>query len=275
MNTILVPTDFSDGAFNALEYALRLARVLNFQVQIVHAYYMPATGSMVMVDITDIMDKNTREELAVLRKKVEQLPYANDIAISYRAEHGPVVEVINRICREEGVEFVVMGTQGASGITDKWLGTNAMDAAKFVEDPLLIVPADMPYKSIEHVLFLTDLKLVGNEKHLKFLAELVHNCGSQIEFLHITKHDEAIEEEKIEAYRQQLNRTFGENRPRIKFVDGQEVYSGIKTAIAAKDPDVITIVRHKYGFFEGLFKSSTSQQLISETKRPMLILQDK
>lgn len=274
MNTVLVPTDFSQGAFNALEYALRLARVLNFQVQIVHAYYMPATGSMVMVDITQIMDKNTREELERLRRKIEQLPYAKDLVISYRAEHGPVVEVINRICREEGVEFVVMGTQGASGITDKWLGTNAMDAAKFVEDPLLIVPADLPYSDMEDVLFLTDLKLVGNEKHLKFLAELVQKAGARIEFLHIMKENEKVDDDKIEAYRQQLNRTFGENRPRIKFIYGKEVYAGIKNAIATRNPDAIAIVRHKQGFFEGWFKSSTSQQLISETKRPILILQD-
>lgn len=275
MKKILVPTDFSDGAFNALEYALHFARLLNFSVEVVHAYNMPATGSMVMVDITEIIAKNTQEELDLLKNRVDELSYAKDIQIVYRKEHGTVVDMINRVSREAGFEFAVMGTQGSSGITDKWLGTNAMDAVKFVEDPLMIVPANHTYKNMDHILFATDLKLTGNEDHLKFLSLIAEKSSAKIEFLHIRKQGENVDDEKLAEYQDQLNRTFGESRPRIAYLYDNEVHEGIEEAIESKRPELLVVVRHKYGFFEGLFKSSVSKQLISKSKLPILVLQDK
>jgi|SRR5690554_1920632 len=275
MKKILVPTDFSEGAFNALEYALHFARLLNYSVEVIHTYYMPATGSMVMVDITEMMSKNAREELDLLKARVNKLSYAKDVPVNYRAEYGTVAEMINRVSREDGVEFAVMGTQGASGITDKWLGTNAMDAAKVVEDPLLIVPADHTYKNIDHILFATDLKLTGNEIHLKFLALIAKKSNAKVEFLHIRKQGENIEDRKLAEYQDQLNRTFGDNRSRISYLYDEEIHDGIQDAIESKRPELLVVVRHKYGFFEGLFRSSISKQLISESKLPILVLQDK
>ena len=275
MKKILVPTDFSDGAFNALEYAIHFARLLNFSVEVVHAFHMPATGSMVMVDITEILANNAQEELDLLKKSVDELSYSKDIQIKYRKEHGTVVDMINRVSREPGFEFAVMGTHGASGITEKWLGTNAMDAAKFVEDPLMIIPSDRLYKNIDHILFATDLKLAGNEDHLQFLALIAEKSNAKIEFLHIRKQGENVEEQKIAAYQDQLNRTFGESRPRIAYLYDNEINDGIQDAIQSKRPELLVVVRHKYGFFEGLFRNSISKQLISESKLPILVLQDK
>ena len=275
MKKILVPTDFSDGAFNALEYAIHFARLLNFSVEVVHAYNMPATGSMVMVDITEIMANNAQEELDLLKTRVKELSYAKGVQVNFRKEHGSVVDMINRVSREPGFEFAVMGTQGASGVTDKWLGTNAMDAAKFVEDPLMIIPADHTYKNIDHVLFATDLKLTGNEDHLKFLSLIAEKSDAKIEFLHIRKQGEIVDDQKLTQYLDQISRAFGKNRPRIAYLYDNEVQKGIEEAIASKRPELLAVVRHKYGFFEGLFRNSISKQLISESKLPILVLQDK
>lgn len=274
MNTILVPTDFSDGAFNALKYAIRMAELLNFSVKIVHAYSMPPTGSAVMVDITEILEKNAREELALLAKKVEPENKSN-IQITYSAQHGSVVDVIDRMSRTEGIEFVVMGTQGASGITEKWLGTNAASAAKNVEDPLMIVPANHSYKHIDHILFATDLKVTENDKHLRFLSMLASKSNAKLDFLHIRKQREESDDEKIEKYRGQLNRIFGEGKTRIAYLYDEEVNEGIKDGIETHNPDVLVVVRHAYGFFEGLFRSSVSRKLIAESALPILVLQDK
>lgn len=273
MNTILVPTDFSDGAFNALGYAIRLAEILDFSIHIVNAYIMPPTGSMVMVDISEILEKNAKEELDLLKTKVDAINNAN-VLVSYGAEYGSVVEVINRMSRSAGIEFVVMGTQGASGITEKWLGTNAASAAKHVEDPLMIIPSNHTYKNIDRFLFATDLRITDNERHFEFLTLLVSKSNANLDFLHIRKHSEEVNEEKIAAYREQLNRIFGQEKTRITYLYDDEVNEGIKDGIDTHNPDVLVVVRHEYGFFEGLFKSSVSRKLISESALPILVLHD-
>ena len=274
MNTILVPTDFSDGAFNALGYAIRLAELLDYSIQVVHAYSMPPTGSAVMVDITEILEKNALEELELLKRKVEKINLPN-VTITYKPLHGSVVEVINRMSRTEGIEFVVMGTQGASGITEKWLGTNAASAAKNVEDPLMIVPSNHVFKNIGHILFATDLKVTENDKHLRFLATLTSKSNAKLDFLHIRKHSEESDDDKIGKFRNQLDRIFGEGKTRITYLFDNEVNEGIQDGIETHNPDVLVVVRHAYGFFEGLFRSSVSRKLISESALPILVLQDK
>jgi|SRR5690554_1916037 len=275
MNKILVPTDFSEGAFNALEYALHFARMLNFSVEVVHAYNMPATRSTIIVDLTEIIATSAQEELDVLQTRVSGLAIAKDIPINFRKEHGTVVDMVNRVSREPGVEFAVMGTQGATGATDRWLGTNAMSAARFVEDPLMIIPANHTYKNIDHILFATDLKLSGNEGHMKFLALIAEKSNAKIEFLHIRKQGENVDDKNLAEYQNQLNRTFGENRSRIAYLFDNEIDKGIEEAIESKRPELLVVVRHNYGFFEGLFKNSLSKQLIAESKMPILVLQDK
>lgn len=275
MKTILVPTDFSDGAFNALSHALELAKLLDYNIEVIHAYSMPTTGSAIMVNITEILEKNALEELETLKKRVSNLPNSAEVVVSYRALHGPVVDVINRLSKQAGIDFVVMGTQGASGITDKWLGTNAADAAKHVENPLLIIPSNLAYKNIKQIMFATDLKVVDNEHRLNFISKLAKISHAKIEFLHIKKHGEEVDQVQLTKYRGQLNRAFGENRSRITFHDDDKVDEGILQGIETYSPDILVLVRHDYGFFEGLFHNSMSRKLVSESALPILVLQDK
>ena len=274
MNTILVPTDFSDGAFNALGYAMRLAEIFDYSIKIVHAYRLPTTESGVLVDLTEILAKTAQEELDLLKTKVDAINHSN-LTITYGAHYGSVMEVIHNFSKSEGVELVVMGTQGASGITDKWLGTVAASAAKNVEDPLLIIPANQAYRNLNHILFATDLKEIENEKHLRFLATLAKKSNSRLDFLHIRKVNEEADDEKVAKYRAQIQSIFVEDKTRISYLFDDEVNEGIKDGLETHNPDLLVVVRHKYGFFEGLFRGSLSRKLISESALPILVLQDK
>jgi nucleotide-binding universal stress UspA family protein len=271
MNNILIPTDFSEGAFNALIHGLHIAKEFDGSVQIIHAYSMPPTGSNVMVDITDILKKNAEEELALLKKRVEGLELAKGIPITYKASYGSVVDVINRLSREQEVSLVVMGTQGASGITEKWLGSNTAAAARNVECPLLAIPAELPYKGISSILFSTDMKVMKNDEPLRFVSDLSKQTGATIKFLHIRDEEEDLEENE-EAYRQQVQSIFGEVTPVFTFMYNDEVEEGIEEAIEREDPSLLVVVRHDYGFFKSLWHSSVSRHVINNASLAILVL---
>lgn len=272
MNKILIPTDFSDGAFNALLHGLHLAKTMDSSIQIVHAYSMPPTGSNVMVDITDILKKNAEEELAELKKRVSALDLAKDIQIDYKATYGSVVDVVNRLSHEEGVSLVVMGTQGASGITEKWLGSNTAAAARNVERPLLAVPAELPFRKIETILFSTDMKVMKNKEPLNFVADFAGKTKAQVKFLHIREEGEKDGDKNDDAYRQQVHETFGESKPVFTFMYNDEVEDGIEEAIERENPSLLVVVRHEYGFFQSIWHSSVSRHVLNEASLPILVL---
>jgi len=271
MKKILIPTDFSDGAFNALIHAMHLAKSIGASIQIVHAYSMPPTGSNVMVDITDILKKNAEEELGELKKRIEGMDLAQGIEISYKASYGSVVDVVNRLSREEGISLVIMGTQGASGITEKWLGSNTAAAARNVDCPLMAIPAELPFRQISGILFSTDMKVMKNKRPLQFVADFAEKTGATVKFLHIR--DEGNDEEENEdAYRNQVQEIFGEVTPVFTFMYNNEVEDGIQEAIDRENPSVLVVVRHDYGFFESLVHSSVSRSIVNNASLPILVL---
>lgn len=271
MKKILVPTDFSDGAFNALIHAIQVSKILDNPIEIVHAYSMPATGSNVMVDITDVMKKNAEEELENLKRRVEKLESSKGITIHYETAYGSVVDVVNRRADEKNVSLVIMGTQGASGITEKWLGSNTAAAARNVNVPLLAVPVDRPYKPIESILFSTDMKVMDDADCLEFVANLARITEAHVKFFHVRKPDE---EKDVEGYKKQVSNYFTDVHPTYAFTENQDISEGIEETIKKEKPSLLVVVRHDYGFFESIWHSSVSREIINNASLPILVLND-
>jgi len=271
MKKILVPTDFSDGAFNALIHAIHAAKVLKNTIEVINAYSMPATGSNVMVDITDLLKKNAEEEMLVLKKRVKDLEIAKDLSIAYTTSYGSVVDVINRKADEEQVSMVIMGTQGASGITEKWLGSNTAAAARNVSVPLLAIPVDRPYQPLTNILFSTDMKVMDDAKCMEFVARLAEKTKAEVKFFHVRKEDE---KEDVEAYKKQVDAFFKDVNPSFSFTYNEHIDEGIEQTIKKEKPSLLVVVRHDYGFFESIWHSSVSRHIINNASLPILVLND-
>jgi nucleotide-binding universal stress UspA family protein len=271
MKKILVPTDFSEGAFNALIHAIHAARILHTTLEIIHAYSMPATGSNVMVDITDVLKNNAEEEMENLKKRVQGLEIAQIIEISYQTAYGSVVDVINSRADEKNVSVVMMGTQGASGITEKWLGSNTAAAARNVNVPLLAIPVENPYKDIKSILFSTDMKVMEDAGCMEFVAKLANITRAEVKFFHVRKSDEQPDED---GYKNQVGKFFTDVNPTFSFTYNENISKGIEETIRKENPSLLVVVRHDYGFFESIWHSSVSRQIINNASLPILVLND-
>jgi len=272
MKNILVPTDFSDGAFNALVHAVQIAQQFDAMIHAVHAFAIPPTGTALMVDLTDILRKNSEEELAVLKKRIEAIPTGGKVRLSYEAHHGTVIDVINRAVETHQADIVIMGTQGASGITEKWLGTNTAAAARNVNVPLIAIPVDSPFRPFKNVLFATDFKVVKNSRALNFVAKIAKAYESHLRFLHVRKDNEKSELEESDAFKSQMRDIFSKSDLKFSFIIDSKIDHGIEEALTLHPAELLITVRHEYGFFEGLFRSSVSQKLINHAAMPILII---
>ena len=274
MKRILVPTDFSKGAFNALIHALNFAKLMNGSIKIINAYSMPPTGSTVMVDITDILKKNADEELEHLKQEVNKLELASEIDISYSSSHGSVIDVIDRLVKENKIDLVVMGTQGASGITEKFLGSNTSAVAKSINIPLIAIPAELSFKSYNKFLFATDMKVLESTKPMQFIGELSKACEADVKFIHVRETgSEELDQESIDAYKDQVESIFDPStKSSFAYVYEKNPQSGIAETIEMERPDLLIVIHHTYGFFEGLFHSSVSQNIINHASLPILVM---
>ncbi len=117
MKTIIIPTDFSNVATNAMNYGLDMAIDIKADVLLFHVYNVPVsmTEVPVMLISVDELQKNAEEQMAWLKKKVEHI-VSGKIKIDTQTRLGDTVDELEALCKRVQPFAVVMGSRGASGI---------------------------------------------------------------------------------------------------------------------------------------------------------------
>ena len=227
-----------------------------------------------MVDITDILKKNADEELHNLKMEIQKLELSKELNINYISSHGSVIDVINRQTKESEIDLVVMGTQGASGITEKFLGSNTAAVAKNINIPMIAVPAELSYQPYNRLLFTTDMKVLKNSAPMKFIGEFSKEFNAEVKFIHVrAPGSDELDQKDIDAYRDQVESIFDPaTKSSFAYVYEDDPEEGIADTIEMERPDLIIVIHHSYGFFEGMFHSSVSQNIINNASLPILVM---
>ena len=135
MKKILIPTDFSANARNAMEYAISMFSYDNVEYTLLNVYAEPDTGSDVLVSISDLLlkesKKGLKKEYDYLRRKFT----TNSLTIKQRSEYGWFASTVHKITEEEDFDFVVIGTKGASGLRKFLIGSNTGDIVNKAKCP--------------------------------------------------------------------------------------------------------------------------------------------
>ncbi len=138
--SILVPTDLSEGAEQALDYACELAQKLEATVHLVNVIGIPALGvpelglAMTSTVIDQIMldNRTAIDKLAAARR-----PTVNIGQVLTKT--GDAKDVINQTAKEVGADLIVMSTHGRRGITRALLGSVTETVVRSAPCPVLTV----------------------------------------------------------------------------------------------------------------------------------------
>jgi nucleotide-binding universal stress UspA family protein len=122
---ILVPTDLSEGAEQALDYACELAHTLGAQIHLLNVISIPALGvpelglalTSTMIDQLVVDNQEAIDRLASTRCSAQ----VGQVLV----RTGDARDVINQTAKDLGVDLIVMGTHGRRGISRALLGSVA------------------------------------------------------------------------------------------------------------------------------------------------------
>jgi len=138
--TILVPTDFSEYADQALDYAVGLATPFDATIHLVHSISIGMAGlpEIGVAYGAMMMESSTKEAQDALDARV--LRYRDRAAIApVRIEIGDAREVIDRVAKAIGADLIVMGTHGRRGLKRMLLGSVAESVVRTAPCPVLTV----------------------------------------------------------------------------------------------------------------------------------------
>ncbi|MCC6461349.1 MAG: universal stress protein [Saprospiraceae bacterium] len=146
MKKILVPTDFSNNSKHALTIAATVAQKIKGRVEILHTntavayapplpdYYVPEA-----YDMTEYYD-NAAEELFNLKRELTESGKYPDVQIETLVEEGFLYSTVRRIAEEDRADLIIMGTKGATGATEFFVGSNTEKVIRMSPCPVLAVP---------------------------------------------------------------------------------------------------------------------------------------
>ncbi|WP_067145075.1 universal stress protein [Pseudotamlana agarivorans] len=159
MNKILVPTDFSPQAENALKVAAQLAKKHNCEIHILHILDLP----LQQIDPVNTMNFSSGPEALFFMKLAKQKfndllkrDYLKDIRVIDSIEFTEIYSGISRQCKKNNIDLIIMGSNGSSGIEEILIGSNTEKVVRNSEIPVLVIKRPHTDFSINNIVFASD-----------------------------------------------------------------------------------------------------------------------
>jgi len=275
MKTILVPTDFSDAAYNAAEYALKLAAQIEAtRVVLFHAYELvvPIPDLPTAVPMVD-MEELKASSLEGLKKMADDLKgtVPQGCELSYRAENQLLAASINDVATAEKADFIVMGIIGGSNLEEIFVGSNTVDVVKNTQFPVIVVPVEASFKGIKKIVFACDLKRVMETTPIKKLTALLDIFKPELVVVNVHKEGKEITgNQPMEGL--MLDAFLAPYNPDYRFVESDNVPNAVVNFAKEENADLILVVPRKHGFFDSIFKRSNTSKMAFRSSIPLISL---
>jgi nucleotide-binding universal stress UspA family protein len=272
MKTILVPTDFSDTANKARDYAIQLAQELNAEIILLNTYHIPYAGASAGTLVN--LDKVALEESE--NSMSNQIEYLNlnysNISFKTLCKPGLLVDSVRRIGENKEIDLIVMGTNGASGVLENYLGSNTSELIGSINIPIIAVPSNPTINFPKRIVVAHDLEESGEAKLFDILREIVVKTESEVEFLFIDNEKNQAETKIKRLNAAQIDEDFDTFYHQFHFKTNDNVEEGILDYIEGKNFDMLVLTTHHRSFWEGLFHKSVSKSLVKHASLPIMVL---
>jgi len=192
MKTILVPTDFSKNAKNALHYAVNIAKRMQAKIILLHSFHIDNNNAALPVDMVDKQVETAKKKSdADLKAHFNSVSHNSMCTIEYISSNNFLVDEILRLTEERDIDLIVMGTQGASGKLGKQIfGTNSSNVIEKAKCPVLTIPEGASTNDIKTIVYSTEY-LNSDVVCLQTLADMAKLFEANIQVVHIALFDDA------------------------------------------------------------------------------------
>lgn len=264
---ILVPTDFSDCADNALDYALELARALDGEITLLNSLIHIDSGFLGEKDRAEInvaRHNKAKRKLLEARKKISAtLP--ENTGKTYLLQ-GPAEQVIEEVVKTEEPDFIVMGTEGASGLKAFLIGSFTASVIDMGLCPVIAVPAHSTFQGINSIFCATELH-ESEYPSIDTLIDLAAKLNAGITFMNIDS-----QEEKQAPRLEKLKSHIAGKSISTSFLmsNSTEVIDTLDLYIEKVNPDLVVTLGKKRDFFDRLLGKQVSRHISLNTHRPFL-----
>lgn len=271
MKTILVPTDFSVTAYNALRYAAELAGFSQTKLILFHAYHIPVptTEIPVMLISPEELENENKQRIKKFEKEVSELS-SNKLKVESIVKQGFATDEILDLIKKKKIDMVVMGMKGENEL-GKIIGSIVTSVMKKATCPVIVVPEKAKFQQIKKIVYACDYEKIYDHSALEPLWELARIHDAEIMVFNVR--DSRVHpstEQAIEGIR--LDHWLGRVKHSYWFSEKSDVVEAINDFVKKNHAVMIAMVGHKHSFPENLIHRSVTKRMAFHTHIPLLVL---
>ncbi len=275
MKTLIVPTDFSPAAANAMKFAVDMATNINASVMLFHVYQVPVSMSDVPIVMVSAEELRRSSETKLQELKYD-LKHTNGgkIKIYTEARMGDVSDELEDVCKHIQPFAVIMGTNGASSVERILFGSTTLTAIRHLTCPVIVVPPGKEYgNGIRKIGFACDFEKVIESTPVKFLKTIVKEFGAELHVLNVDHENKHFKPETPEESIL-LHTLLEDLNPRYHFIDNADIEDGINDFVDNNNIDLLITIPKKHRLLDSLFKNSSTKQLVAQSHVPVMCVHE-
>ena len=264
MTTILVPVDFSDTSSNALSYAIQLFGPGSLAITVLNVYGNRSTA-LIMKNIDGILEKDARGKMEEFLKDFK----ANypEVVFTVKIIKNQPVPAITSMGNSGKFDYIVMGTKGASGLKEVFMGSVAGGVVSKTNAPVIVVPGDHTFRPLANIVFSISNDPFSDTSVVEPLRKIANLHQSEIKVLHIAeKKTPQIEKAlaAIEDFNPSVDYAFGSGK----------TSKDLDEYLMKNSAGMVCLIRSKKGFVDRLLGESVTLKQTFNSAVPLLILHD-
>lgn len=264
---ILIPTDFSKESLSAFDYAHLMYGTYGVKYYIIHIPKIKQAGSTVFFDLNHdylkLQQGKMDDMLIELRSRY------SDCNIHGLVSAGTMVDNLLEKAEELEVDLIVMTTNGADEMEERFTGTNASQIIGYTRVPTLVIPNSKKLKVPKNIVFCIDQTKYVNEVAIEPLLTMIDKEEANLTLLHIlSENSESIDFNE-------LPKVLLEKSSQQQEVLGLDIEARILEFAEENAIDLLVLLKHERSFFDRLFHYSVSKEVSVNLTCPLLMLQSK
>ncbi|WKK66288.1 universal stress protein [Lutimonas zeaxanthinifaciens] len=272
MKRILVPVDFSKEAESAAKIAASIARKTDSEIFLVHMLELPVTT----IDPAEMNSISSEPQIIYFMKlahekfeKFKQLPFFKGLRVVETIQFQHAFSGIINESEKNKIDLIVMGSQGASGLQEMFIGSNTEKVVRRSKVPVLVIKEGIDKFEVSDMIFASDFNKESKSTFHR-VVEFANLFGAKIHLLYINTIHNFNTTKNIEKKMAQFMDDFDFNNYSTKIYNDISIEKGILSYARDIDADLIALNTHGRSGLSRLFNGSIGQELANHALRPVI-----
>jgi len=276
MKRILLPTDFSKNAWNAISYAAELFKNEACTFYLLHTYtpIIYHTEFVMLnpndIEISNIVRETAEKDMEETRKKLVETYPNNQHEVKNIVSFNMLINEIKDQIEQLKIDYIVMGTKGATGATEILFGTNTIHVLNHIKCPLIAVSEKYEAKNPKNVLFPSDYYINFEAKHIQPIVDIVKPNHSNLNVLHVS-HGYELSYKNLQN-KSKLETLLQDTNFKCLDVNDDSLENAINKFIEEQHIDLLVLINNKKSFFENLFFTPLVNKMGLHLEIPLMVI---